>query len=203
MLSAAAGGGSVGGAGGGASLGDSSADETRCAGEAGAGAARAVAAKQCESGTTCPAAVAEERGGTRRRPMAPQPHTHSVLLRGPDWPPASAPPAELRSRLAPEFCPGGDTNRTRPRSARAAADPSPPPPPERREEARDGGISRNHALPQIRGGLLVKESGSLGQKCVCKVHRYVFMHPTFLVTPLVTVPCGVSLHAGGRRFFKN
>ena len=134
------------------------------------------------------AAVSEEQGGTRRRPMAPQPHTHSVLLRGPDWPPASAPPAELRRRLVPEFCPGGDTNRTRPSSARAAADPSPPPPPERREEARDGGISRNHALPRIRGGLLVKESGSLGQKCVCKVHRYVFMHPTFLVTPLVSWP---------------
>ena len=147
--------------------------------EAGASAARAAAAKQCESGTTCPAAVSEERGGTRRRPMAPQPHTHSVLLRGPDWPPASAPPAELRRRLVPEFCPGGDTNRTRPSSARAAADPSPPPPPERREEARDGGISRNHALPRIRGGLLVKESGSLGQKCVCKVHRYVFTAPHF------------------------
>ena len=39
------------------------------------------------------------------------------------------------------------------------------------------------------GGLLVKESGSLGQKCVCKVHRYVFMHPTFRYSPL-----GVASH---------
>ena len=101
--------------------------------------------------------------------------------------------------MALQFCAGEGANRSRPRAARAAADVSPPPPPERRKKARDGGVSQNHALPVIHGGLLVKESGPFGQKSVCTVQRCVFRAPNFLVSREVS--WAPSLRLGVDFFF--
>ena len=124
------------------------------------------------------AADASSQGGERRVPGAGQPHAQSVL-RALFGPPAAAaalaPPDELRRRFWPTVAAGDASNRSRPRFATAWADDDPA---GTRDKERADGISCTHALPQVHGRLLVKESGPGSHYSVCAVQRCVFAHPS-------------------------